>query len=102
MLALTPDAVRNGAAARNLPGLISVCYPGVDAEYLVLKLDARGFAVSFASSCRTLGDGGSEALRALGNHPCDGSSVRVSLGRSTTAEDVSAFLAALADALANP
>lgn len=102
MLALAPDAIRNGAAARNLPGLISVCYPGVDAEYLVLKLDARGFAVSFASSCRTLGDGGSEALRALGNHPCDGSSVRVSLGRSTTADDVSAFLAALADALANP
>lgn len=102
MLALAPDATRNGDAARSLPGLVSICYPGVDAEYLVLKLDARGFAVSFASSCRTIGDGGSEALRALGNHPCDGSSLRVSLGRSTTSEDVSAFLAALADALVNP
>ncbi len=102
MLALAPNATRNGDASRTLPGLVSVCYPGVDAEYLVLKLDARGFAVSFASSCRTMGDGGSEALRALGNHPCDGSSLRVSLGRSTGAAEVSAFLEALADALVNP
>jgi cysteine desulfurase len=102
MLALMPDAIRNGDAARCLPGLVSICYPGVDAEYLVLKLDARGFAVSFASSCRTLGDGGSEALRALGNHPCDGSSLRVSLGRLTLPEDVHAFLIALSDALMNP
>jgi cysteine desulfurase len=83
----------NGAGADRVPGTVNVCIDGVEGESLLLMLDARGIAASSGSACTSGSLEPSHVLMAMGVRPeLAHGSLRLSLGRATTAEDVDAVL----------
>ena len=79
--------------AGRLPHLVCLGMTGVEAEPVLLGLDRSGVAVHSGSSCSSESLEPSPVLEAMG---VDASrSLRVSVGWSTTAEDVHAFVDAL-------
>ena len=99
VLDLTPEARIIGAGARaRLPNTSSIALPGALAETLVIKLDLAGVAVSAGSACSSGKVGPSRILAAMGLAPELAKSViRVSIGTTTTEQDIAAFLAAWRD-----
>ena len=85
-----PDTVLHGDATQSLPGLVAFSFLYVEGESLLLGLDARGIAVHSGSSCTSSTDEPSHVLAAM--NALTHGSVRVSLGRSTTDDDVSYLL----------
>lgn len=83
-----PNIKRNGNQKTKLPNIISLCLPGMDAEFLVIKLDHLGFAVSRGSACGNRSEGSSYVIKELGKKECESSSIRISLGRYTTKGDL--------------
>lgn len=104
IMRFAPDAHLNGSLESRLPNNLNICFEGIDSEYLVLKLDSRGFAVSSSSSCRSITENNSSYVIKMlsGTHPCDTSSLRITLGKDTTELDIKNFAIALRDALRNP
>lgn len=92
-----PDIVVNGSREMRIPNNIHLSIPGPDHEYLALLLDARGFAVSTKSACNEADAETSHVLAALsrteGYRPLSG--LRITLGRSTSREDIISFARAL-------
>jgi cysteine desulfurase len=81
-----PEAIVHCAAAPRVPG-----------DALLIRLDLRGFAVSTGSACSSGAVEASKTLLAMGMPEAEArSSIRVSFGISNTAEEVEAFLEALA------
>ncbi len=88
-----PGAHRNGGGENILPNTLNICFPGADAEFLVLKLDARGIAVSSSSSCQSKKeDSRSKVIAVLGKKGCDASSLRITLGRYAVKSDLSKLI----------
>jgi cysteine desulfurase len=86
---LVPDAVINGAeGAARLPNIVNVTVPGADQEGLLIGLDLEGVAASGASACGSGILRPSHVLAAMGALPAGSASVRLSLGRSSSREDV--------------
>jgi len=84
-----PSSTLNGDQSERLVNNVNVCFPGVDAEFVVIKLDVEGVACSYSSSCRTLSENNrSYVLEAIGRGCCAESSLRFTLGRATTAKDI--------------
>ena len=70
-------------------GILNVCFAGVDGEALLHELDRAGVIVSTGSACSSGEQGPSHVLTAMGLTAEDAhASVRFSLGRESTAEDV--------------
>lgn len=87
LLAL-PGAARNGAGAR-IPNTTNVSFEGCEAEGLLIALDLAGVAVSTGAACAAGAAEASHVLKAMGLDPLRvQSSIRISLGRSTTEEHV--------------
>ncbi len=80
-----------------LPHIVCAGLEDVEAEPVLLALDQAGIAVHSGSSCSSEALEPSPVLRAMGADA--DRSLRVSVGWSTTEDDVSAFLAAFPDAL---
>lgn len=79
----------NGTLEERLPNNLNICFPGIDAEFLVLRLDVLGIELSSVTSCRaTNEDASSYVIEALGRSNCALSSLRISLGRFTTTVDI--------------
>jgi cysteine desulfurase len=79
---------RNGASEPSVPGILSVGFAGIEGESLLLELDGR-LAASSGSACASATAEPSYVLRALGRSDAAiQASLRLSLGRGTTAEDV--------------
>ena len=77
----------NGALDQRLPGLLNVAFAEVDGETLLMALD--DLAVSTGSACTSATVEPSYVLRALGvPDELAQSSLRMTIGRFTTAEDV--------------
>lgn len=88
-----PNSHINGSLIQRSPANLNVCFPKVDGEYLVLQLDAKGIAVSSSSSCRTLSQNSrSYVIEQIGSPECAESSIRFSLGRFTTKEDITKII----------
>ncbi|OGK78746.1 MAG: cysteine desulfurase NifS [Candidatus Rokubacteria bacterium GWC2_70_16] len=87
--AAAPEVRLNGHATRRLPGTCNMCFRHVESESVVLGLDLKGIGVSAGSACTSGNVEPSYVLVAMGV-PVDWAmgSVRCSLGRSTTAEDI--------------
>jgi cysteine desulfurase len=101
VLAAAPDAVVFGAAAERLPNTLCFAIPGVAAETLVIGLDLAGVAVSSGAACSSGKVARSHVLMAMGVQPTlAASAIRLSLGWSSTADDVRGFGEALARVLA--
>lgn len=94
LLAGAPGARRNGPETARLPNTLNIRFPGVDAGKLMLA--ARDVAVSSGSACSSASPEPSHVLLAMGLSPADArSSIRISLGRFTTEEEVDFAAAAL-------
>jgi len=75
---------------------LNVCFEGLEAEALVLYLDARGIYCSAGSACNIGDEEGSHVLEALGCGSEDiRGSVRFTLGRSTTKDDIDYVMSVL-------
>ena len=91
-----PEATLNGSGEHRLPNNINICFPKVDAEFLVIKLDSLGIATSFSSSCRSKAENAtSYVIEELGKDNCASSSLRITLGRFTTKSDLRKLLKSL-------
>ncbi len=83
-----PGVRRNGDGPR-VPNTTNVSFEGLDAEALLIALDLEGIAASTGAACAAGGIEPSHVLRAMGLPPERvQSSLRLSLGRSTTEADV--------------
>ncbi len=85
------DAVFSGPTRDKgrLPGLVHVSVPGTDARRLVIGLERRGVLVGTGSACAASRMRISHVLRAIGlDDALAQGSLRLTMGRSTTEEDV--------------
>lgn len=95
VLALPDVAVRSMVAPR-LPGHLLVTITGTDADDVLFGLDAAGVAASSGAACTAGVTQPSHVLMAMGDDARTArSALRLTLGRTTTAADVDAVLAAL-------
>ena len=98
VLDVVPDAVLNGAepGPERLPGNAHFSFPGCEGDSLLMLLDAQGVECSTGSACSAGVPQPSHVLLAMGGSESEArSSLRFSLGHSSTAGDVAALLAAL-------
>lgn len=91
-----PHSRLTGHPSQRLPNHASFAFEDVDGNALLVALDMAGFACSSGSACKTGDPEPSDVLLALGL-PREWAlgSLRVTLGTSTTAEEVQRFAAAL-------
>jgi cysteine desulfurase len=102
ILARVPDTGVNGSRSARVPNTTNLYFDYVEGESLVIALDLRGFAVSSGSACSSGSTEPSHVLLAIGV-PADRArgSIRFSLGRSNTEEQVDALIDAVVDACAH-
>jgi cysteine desulfurase len=83
----------NGDMVNRLPNNLNVRLDGIEGESMILMLDMEGICVSSGSACTTGSLEPSHVLLALGI-PAEHAhgSLRVTLGRSTTAADIDHFI----------
>lgn len=84
-----PDMIVNGNLKKRLPNNLHVSWPGVDGERLLILLDERGVMASTGAACAANKETSSHVLAAvgLGARSIQGS-LRLTLGRSTTATEI--------------
>ena len=95
-----PDAVVNGdpecAPEHRLPGNAHLSFPGCEGDSLLMLLDARGIACSTGSACSAGVPQPSHVLLAMGHTDQQArSSLRFSLGHTSTQADVDALVGAI-------
>jgi cysteine desulfurase len=79
----------NGARSARVPNTSNLTFSFAEGESLVIALDLRGIASSPGSACSSGVVEPSHVLKAIGLSPADArASVRFSLGRGTTAEEI--------------
>jgi cysteine desulfurase len=84
-----------GEGAERLPNTTLFAAPGLKAEIALIKLDLAGFAVSSGSACSSGKVAASHVLAAMGVAPELGSgAIRVSIGPTTTENEIDSFLEA--------
>lgn len=83
---------------RRLPNNINCRVPGISSEEMILRLDAKGFAVSHKSACASMETDGSYVLQALGATEEEAKeNIRITMGRSTNERDMLALVQAMKD-----
>ncbi len=92
-----PGAELNGHSTQRLPGTLNLLFPGIESAKLLAALP--GFALSSGSACSSGSGDVSHVLLALGRSAAQArSSLRIGLGRFTTAEEVDQLGEALVQA----
>lgn len=95
-----PKAIINGSLKKRLPNNISVTFPGVDNERLMMQLDEAGVMCAVGSACSASNVEPSHVLKAIGLS--DGqaqSTLRFTLGRQTTQDDLNKVIQLLKEVL---
>jgi cysteine desulfurase len=88
-----PEARLTGHQEMRLPNHASFAFKNMDGNLLLTLLDAAGFACSSGSACKTGNPEPSEVMAAIGLPPEWGlGSLRVTLGKDSTAAQVESFL----------
>ncbi len=103
LLAVVEDIRINGPVAdeRRLPNILNVTFRGVQGETLLLNLDMQGIAASAGSACTTGNSQPSHVLLAMGlTDEQARSTVRFSVGRSNTPEQIDEVIDAVAESVA--
>ncbi|WP_377321613.1 cysteine desulfurase family protein [Pimelobacter simplex] len=91
-----PDAVLNGDPVDRLPGNVHLSFPGCEGDSLLMLLDARGIECSTGSACSAGVPQPSHVLLGMGRSSDEArSSLRFSLGHTSTAADVAAVAEAI-------
>ena len=97
-----PGVSLNGHPEKRLSNSVHLNVEGVEAESLVLYLDALGYAVGSGSACAsgTAGHKASPVLLAMGQGENEAfSALRITPGKDTTESEVEGFLGAFAAAV---
>jgi cysteine desulfurase len=90
---VVPDVIVNGHPDDHLPGIAHLSFPGCEGDSLLMLLDARGVECSTGSACSAGVAQPSHVLIAMGADAATArSSLRFSLGHTSTYEDVEAVL----------
>ncbi|HQG31118.1 MAG TPA: aminotransferase class V-fold PLP-dependent enzyme, partial [Deltaproteobacteria bacterium] len=88
-----PDIRFIGHPVDSLPGTLNVSFDGAEGEAIILYLDLEGIAVSTGSACASGSLDPSHVILATGlPAECAHGSIRISLGRENTEEDISYML----------
>lgn len=84
-----PGMTLNGEGGPRYPGILNCWFPGISAEEMVLRLDQKGICASPGAACAARDPKPSHVLLAMG-YPEQRAkeSVRFSLGRLTTAQEL--------------
>jgi cysteine sulfinate desulfinase/cysteine desulfurase-like protein len=86
---LLPEAHLNGSTHQRLPNTLNMSLPGLRGESLVIALSQHGVFLSSGSACKSGSPEPTHVLIAMGLTPAEAHcSVRFSLGRDNTEEDV--------------
>ncbi|MEX0934124.1 MAG: cysteine desulfurase family protein [Candidatus Paceibacterota bacterium] len=84
-----PGTALNGDSAQRIANNANFYIPGVDNEWLVMLLDARGIAIGSKSACQPAEVKNSHVVLALGKDVAHAkSSFRFTMGRKTKKEDL--------------
>ncbi|WP_332122994.1 aminotransferase class V-fold PLP-dependent enzyme, partial [Azorhizobium caulinodans] len=96
IVAALPETEVVGGAAARVPNTSCIAFGGLKAETLVIALDLSHIAVSAGSACSSGKVGPSHVLSAMGFDAVRaGGAIRLSLGWSSTEQDVERAIAAL-------
>lgn len=96
ILAEIPQAYLTGHPQKRLPGHASFVFQALEGAAMLVFLDAEGIAVSGGSACTSNSFDPSHVLTALGlNKDAAHSSLRISLGKDNTLEDVERLMEVL-------
>lgn len=88
-----PDAWLTGHPINRLPNNASFVFKGIDGNELLMRLDLEGVAASSGSACKTGDPEPSEVVTALGySRDWALGSLRLTVGRSSTAQEVEAVI----------
>ncbi len=102
ILERVPDSFVNGSLDSRLPNISSVSFPGVEGEALLINLDMQGVAVSTGSACSSGSVEPSPVIKALGRDDRFArGTIRFSLGRMNTPEDIDRVLEILPNTVQN-
>ncbi|MBG6097684.1 cysteine desulfurase family protein [Nocardioides luteus] len=105
VLAVVPDSHLNGPpleplGRHRLPNNAQIAFPGCEGDSLLMLLDAAGVECSTGAACSAGVPQASHVLLAMGQSDEEArSSLRFSLGHTTTAEDVDRLVAAIGPAV---
>ena len=101
-LGVMDGAMLNGHPSARLPGIVNVSFAEADSESLLLALDLDGIAASSGSACTSGSLEPSHVIAALGIPETYAmGTLRFSLGRWTTAEEIDTALMVLPTILSN-
>lgn len=96
-----PEAKLNGHPTLRMPGNVNFSFRYIEGESLLLNLDLKGIAASSGSACTSGSLDPSHVLLAMGiTHEIAHGSLRLSLGRENTEEDVDYCLEVLPEIVA--
>jgi cysteine desulfurase len=97
-----PHTGVNGSRAARTPNTTNIYFDHLEGEALVIALDLRGFAVSSGAACSSGAVEPSHVLTAIGlTAERARASIRFSLGRANTPEQVEALVEAVAASVAH-
>jgi cysteine desulfurase len=101
LLATIPNTHINGSTTHRAPNTTNLRFDGIDAESLLIALDMQGIAASFGAACQSGATEPSHVLLAMGLSPAEArSSLRLSLSRLTTADEIDRTLQIIPAAVA--
>ena len=96
LLKKIPHSKLNGHPEKRLPNNVNISFEFIEGEGILLMLDALGYSCSSGSACTSASLDASHVLLAMGMpHEISHGSLRISLGRENTMEDIKEFVEAL-------
>ncbi len=102
LLEQVPTAQLNGSLRHRLPNNLHITIPGADNERLLFALDGQGIQCAAGSACSASKAEVSHCLQAIGlTDKAARSSLRFSMGRGTTIQDVRRAAQVLATVVAS-
>lgn len=91
-----PEVTIYGDKKERLSNNINIRVPGILSDEMIIRLDAKGFAVSHKSACASSESDGSYVLEALGASRDEAlQNIRITLGRATSKADLDNLVKAI-------
>jgi cysteine desulfurase len=101
LLARIPDCFANAANPPRTPNTTNLTFPGIEGEALIISLDLKGLACSTGAACSSGAVEPSHVLTAIGLSSSEArASIRFSLGRHSTPQQISAAIEIIPAAVA--
>jgi cysteine desulfurase len=93
LLQKIPQSYANAGGSLRTPNTTNITFPAIEGEALIIALDLKGLACSTGAACSSGAIEPSHVLTAIGLSPDDArASVRFSLGRHTTPQEIATAL----------